>query len=586
MISQQRVAGLSSLAIIAISLGAFTLFHRSGGFSPVLWYDTTAEQDWVERCLREGECSATGVGSSIPGINHGTSWMRFRAMLEALGMDLGVANVVTQCLDAIGVGLAAHTAARISGPIAGALAATAYVSLEKSLDLSHDVLFNCRIVPFLSALFTALLLAYVVSGRLSLGLATAFVFATVSDLYVASIALFPVLVLVGLLSPCRRTWIKLLIPSTAIVMLFLLSPFAWWENFTSAIQRFAGMKREMEWDWFDAVFIAITAFTIAAALFTKGGVQAKMLATLAICLGVPLVLYEGAKISGITGRSAARYLLPLISTIAVAGASAFISIAKRLFSSKWLKWPTVSLPYVIAFGLAVWPIYTKELHRTFTYEDARKIQQLLMEEYGWGVDKLLTGVRSPHLRPMLLAFLTFPPYTTPPTREEDKVAYVFKLVEPYPNGWQIVKKLDEIVIAMTNEWLDWGDFEICDEAGCRNTGLRVTPRMLSHHELVLEGMPNTPAKVVLKVPYSGPADETRTFCIPRVPGACLPSGLSIAGTSEGGRSVTIHSGPEGARGLLEVTVNIGEPDCTIEEAGFLPLVIEYQGEERISLCAD
>ncbi|NOZ02705.1 MAG: hypothetical protein GXP54_12570 [Deltaproteobacteria bacterium] len=583
-------------ASAAILIGGMVL--DAGGAIPFLTDDTINDEKFIRSC-----CVFIGMGTSVPGIVMGANWWHFKSLWAFLGLSDTSFHLLLHVSFAAAVVLIVHIGARIRNQLTGYLASIfLLVVLWNSCDFRMDMTYNHRIIPFLGALFLALSLAAVESGRIRYLAMAAFIAAITANIHLqASILLFSILGIALMMKGARG---KALIAgiSTFSLTAFATSPTAWIRDFQRLV---AGLS--VGGGGKDGVGKSLEILFGVPYLLTAGAVLA-MLAIVAINLRDrdgrrwPLLLlavimpkfvvFGGAVALGVIGGSD-KYLIDVEPAVGVALGLALVMLLEKVpFPFRRLKrslsWAS---PYLFTAVLVVWPAPAgvglgRDGYPMLQVEDIDALHDLLARKRGWNLAKMVQGLKGPSDLEILdyMSVVHPEPWEAPkppgPSELTVLKLYADRSPDPVPSGWEEVRRQDDTVLwaSWGDSWLDWGSFQVCTgpwdgplgSLKCVQSGLGTRPWEIAQNSVVPAGFPkparNLEMRLVIRFDVRYPAETSvRQIFMPDIPDRCSGRAVLVSGGEsrvlDDGKMVLLKATRGGGTGRLELQWHVGGEGC-------------------------
>lgn len=609
---KQRTS-FSLVEFLLICAGAFLVIYRASGHSPVVLYDTAAEESFVQWCLQKDLCPLYGGPTNLAGFWQGGAWIYLRTFFSWLGLTPGGVHLLVQVLDALAVGLVAVCGALLHSRLAGIIAAAVAVWMLPQSGFIIG-LHNSRFMFFPAAVCTLLCLVAARSRKtLPMCLAAAAA-AVVSNAHAACLPLVFSVALVGALRPDRRLAAFLLWGGVAALATFLISPGVWSYHLVSMFSPGTSVIQPAASFGLSVSFTEIIALMAALALAARSVLQplpstavSCTRALLAVLLpGLLLLVLSGALV-GIERN--VTYFIFLIPAFSLALATAGLWLFERLKPLAGQPAETVAAaaqtiaPYALGLALiagGVWGDHSTEPRLLF--EDLEELQQQL-DSMNWDLDNQYRHVKHPLDVELLATLLAYAPMKSSPPDEEDarENLYVIKAsTDRLPTdpsaGWRVSERSDgsALVTVRSPTWLDWKNFSACTAAqrpgefDCVDSGLRYRPPDYLQLAHSVPGLPHSSQTlhqpVRIRFPVRIPAGAGRhALIMPELEFRCRGRVVAVPeGGSQirpGGRSALLASGEEPVEGTLVIEWIPGSGDCPeIGYGAFPPFFIEARPE--------
>lgn len=612
------------LVLIALLVAGTWFAWRTGGSSPVLWYDTLADQSIVRLCLDLDICPFAGVGSSFANITVAAGWAEMRLTLDTLGVSLNTLNQALNVLTGLSFSLVFIAGWRL-GLGWWALATAPLLATLMFIHSVHThVLYNSRfLIPIGSALLVTAIMAgqhrslvWLIATSALAGLATNV--HPVNGFLVGSVAW------IALLFTGRRAMATLVGVGSFTAFTLLGAPHMWARNLGVFLEGIgpsmdygtqgANLLLNFAWPWMagSAVIVLICmviprlrndrTWTILAAIFTP---------TFAVfMIAQSLRAVEGTD----------KYLIAFIGATALASVAVPVRILavllthlpQRFLSFNLTKSATIAghvlaLAMIPAGGMVELPLNSIDLvfkgMSWLTIDDVHALSNHI-ESKGLTYDQAFRAVKSPVDMELLTAFRWLAPIEPSSDRPVDDrvIITVIKspreyLPNPMPPNWVPIgqDRLGTLIAIWDHTWLDWSSVVSCTTGNpspefpdaCRAVDMTPIPASTGQDISRPKGMPEPgavkPYTLELRVDVDLPGGEgVRVLTMPRVIDVCagrvvgVPDGCMIQ--DNGARAVlTSHSA---SKGTVTFRFDIGSPGCNAWSfPGFPPFFIDADPEQ-------
>ena len=599
--------GLPWPFLAALFVAALAVQFRAGGVSPRVWIDTATEQRWVRDCLDTGACPTDGAKTSIEGLRHDASWLQMRTSLEALGLGFEGTQGFLHLLTALGVVAVALAGARLSGPLAGLVAALAQCRWGLWL-VKSDAVYNSRTLLALGALTLAMGLRAAETRRSRDLALLALLVAITANVHDAGVLLGTTVVAAAWFHPRRGAAVVAAVGLCAGAAL-VLAPSMWIGNLRSVLAglppaRAAG-GAPMPLEGLDWIALATAAGVVVTwAVTRRERRDGELLATLAAFLVPGVAACEGGRLVGAT-EATIRYLAPWLPGMAVgavvvaerclAGASGRIlgprvtTVPERPASKprQVAGFALLALPVLAVAGLATLDRdrLGSDVGRAATGLPAMTLADVrgLAEAFGrrgWDLDRVARDVRTPEAAAFLGALeLAGRDHPADATVSTPGGAVVLKLSAD-----------DPVLVTPTDPWIQWGAMRACLVDDAAGTADCIDGPAVFRGEIAsrrgdgpgrLPGRPGTTeGRLTVVVPARVPAGaDVHELHLPAMPGVC-PGRVGRAtppapDPSGSGRAGLLVAGDEPAEVELVLEWDLADPVCARwGYDGTLPFVIE------------
>jgi hypothetical protein len=613
----QRRSSLSIVEFLLICAGAFLVVYRASGRSPIVLYDTSAEESFVQWCLQKHLCPLYGGPTNLAGFWQGGAWIYLRTFFSWLGLAPGAVHLLVQVLDALAVGLIAVCGTMLHSRLAGIIAAAIAVWLLPQSEIIIG-LHNSRFMFFPAGLCTLLCLASLRTRKplpLYLAAVTA---AVVANVHAACLPLIISVALVGALRSGKRVAAFLYWGGVAAVLTVLLSPGVWSYHLVSLFRPGASIVQpsasfDLSLSTAEIIgilaILALTARCVLQPLPSSEILSSRALLAVLVP-GLLLLLLSGAFVGVERTSTYAIFLIPAFS-LATASAGLWLleylkplaGKLRRLDRPIGVASAAIQTIAPCALGgaliwTAVWGDFPQEPKLLF--EDLGELKEQL-HSAGWGPDNQYRHVKNPLDQELLSALLVYLPMQSSPVSEEDagQNLYVFKasrarLPAALPGNWSVSARDDgsALVVVRSPTWLDWKNFSACTGKGgsaemeCVDSGLRYAPTDY------LQIMPPVPGlahpsqvlrrRVQIRFPVRiPPVSGYHAIIMPALEFRCRGRIVSVPeGNSKvlpGGREALLASSEEPVAGTLVIEWIPGGQDCPeIGYGAFPPFFIEAE----------
>jgi hypothetical protein len=584
------------------------------GTSPTVWVDTLIENAFVDRCLRDDECTVVGVGATV-GIFHSAGYLHWRALMTWIGLNPNGVYLILLTMSSCGVMLVALAARKLDGRVAAGLAALLMV-ISNGVPTQVNVISDVAPVPFFGAVFLFVALAAVAQPGFVMTAALAVIASIMSNIYATGLLCGFSALLITLTLPERRWSHAALLIGVFTVTTFALSPATWIvdgrillshqpvSNGNAMHPRFVLAIPDVQ-----LTGLAILAWVITA--FTSPVLRRKLDVAMIIIapLFVPLV---GGSLAGRLDPQD-KYCAHVLASVALilgvtvaAGWRALWRGATRLVglvdrgAAWWGRFERLA-PYGAAAALVLGSVSWRGGETgDFTYRDLASAERELGAVRGWSWSRASRNMKTQDevVRQSALQWVTEWPEQG--KTDELERAYLLKVhPEAVPNPLPpSVRKVaatnrDATLLEFACSWIDWRSFRVCVSDGdevqekCAQSGLpEIQNARLDPH--TVPGMPfgdahHPPRRTMtLHLPLK-PRDACpqEWIYMPRLPRVCPGHVIGAEGVAaeieSNGRWARLKR-KEGAApdAPAEVSIrwDLGLPECSVEYRGYPPFFAE------------
>ncbi|MBW2261483.1 MAG: hypothetical protein JRG91_05865 [Deltaproteobacteria bacterium] len=589
---------------------ALALIHRASGQSPVLLYDTSLEEAFVQSCRQLGLCPLFGSPTNLSGFWQGGAWIYLRTFLDWLGLGPQGVHVLVQALDAAAITLIALCGSMLRGRSTGWAAALVAAGILLSSDIMIGGLHNSRFIFFPASLCTTLLVASSRTRSVLPLVLAAVTAAVVSNVHAACLPLVLSVALVASLRSRRRVLAAAAWGAGTLSVMFLLSP-GMWSHQLASLFRPGGVLLQPSLGSMSGPGVFEIAAVLAAAVlvvaWTRGPVSGSRLPLLKTLLAVllpGLVIYASAEMLVQVTRAErySVYLVPAFSLALVAACAWLLEriapLAGRIRTTGWMRQAISFLALAAALAWIVFHAQPKSGH-DLRFRDMWEIKQYL-HALGWSLEDQYRHVKSPRQHALVSSLMVYSPFESsgPDVGDEGRNVYVFKAAESrmpaaLPDHWTASPRAEGMVMVtvLSPTWMDWSSFQVCREqeggTHCRDSGLHLARRGYMD---VMGPMPglrgegrargaSVQVRFSVRIP---PGAREHVILFPEILYACrgrvasVPAGSTIA---DGGRQAHLVTGSDPVDGTLVLEWRPGSTDCPeYTFQGMVPFFIEAEPE--------
>jgi len=610
---------LPGLAALLVLLAGAAFSLRAGGTEPSITPDTVCEAQVVSRCL-QGVCHTGGIGSSVPGVLHGSAWNHLHVLATWSGLSEQAFHLGLHLLFGVAVLLVALTGWSTGGALVGALAAVLTALFTGRMNIVLGMLYNHRGVSFAGALTTALLVVTATTGR-TLPLVLAAVTAAVgTNMHLLCGTLGVAIGLVGLAAPgspaarVRRTAVASL---AFALTLFGTSPAAWISNVALLLSP-ARLGGGGAGAGAGADASTLLGYLVLAGLLVVGVVvrRVRVPALVGLAVIVPkMVFFELARRGGSIGGDD-KYLVEAAPAAALVLAGLVGALLDRLgglvepLTRRGLALP---LAGALALGaLAVVPVRRSDLGidglPLYSVPDALALERHLRVERGWSPARTLAGFRASSevsTASLLEYFAQLAPdpwraaAATPTPAIPDGADVLAlavpdeRLQPPLPASWRGLRSSEGRTLLLIEgpSWLDWTRLQYCVQTAdgpetCVPTGFGREGRVNAEFPSRLEGMPyvddvrSGKTRVRVRFPVRvPPAPAEHVLLAPHLRWRCGGTFVAVEGgasrlEADGRRAVLASGGPAPVEGTVTAEWRLGSDACPWVVNGLVPWLLE------------
>jgi hypothetical protein len=597
---------VNAATLVAVFVGALIAHLHLAGTSPIAWVDTWADEIQVQQCVGRDSCTLTGVSTSVPGLVHAVGWLDLRAFFAWLGIGLDGVHRSIQVLSALAVVLVFYTAARLGGPLAGALAAWLFVSTHGIVRLS--ALHNQSLVLPLGAVFVLACSAVIRRPTVVSVALAALVGAVLANVHIACILSGVSVLLVALAAPHRRLVLAVFAAALFGLATVGLAPPAWLHNLASILQRPTGhppgVTAQLRNPLMGWLILALAAWPLSFASRAPAFSAYRRAALGPLAVIAPLVAaFLVAPRLGLHPEP--KYLLHLQAACAIGAALPVVAVARTVLSGVFPPrlWNVERMvPFAVALVMA-FPgrsILGDGLSRQFdehtpTVADLSAVLGILQAEHGWSPAQVVERLRTPNGVAVVngLPLMAVAKRDEPPPHDDVTTAFLLMLEHgdvphPLPPGWRIVRRgpRTSTVLIMTPSRIDWRAFAVCVQAegdakrrcGKRSWALEPSGRV---------SIPDMPppgtgwrGTIEVMLPLRPLASgSAATIFMPRMPLVCggritsEPSHL-LAVDGDGRRAI-LPADTAASAAIVKIAWKVGSAECDpLAYDGLLPFFVD------------
>jgi hypothetical protein len=601
--SEAGVGGFGWLEKGAVFCGAFLALHRIGGSHAVLWLDTINDQRDVTNCLAQNACTSLGETTSIGGLQHAVAWLHFRTLTTLAGLSVDVMHVLLQVMNAVGVVLAASSACRVGGRIAGAFAAVASVLWVSNVG-NPEAVHNVTILPFLGAVLLVVGAEAAERPGVPAIALTAVVGAILANVHFGCVMTGVSVVWIALLAPKQKLRLAAVGAGVFVAAAFVIAPGTWLHAVArgwTLVRTLGGVPSRVEGNG-SAGLMGYGGLFLLAVVVAFGIRRHPRPRPFVIDVSAATALPMLGAVLAVLGTSAfpmsAKYLAHLAAPGAVLCAAPVALLVLETRGRPGFGWARVPewlpragrlLPYLSAALLVALPTVRDERRESrFTFHDLEGVPRELQRR-GWSYAHVYRGLKSPEDAIVLAGLeMLAPTYGVGPSRDDSTNAYLLKvatrsLPSPLPPDWVVVSESGSrsVILVFARTSLDWAQFQACDtsSSSCNPSGLALGDDEKPRCAYCVPGMPNfadhSRRTFELRLRTSQ-SDGERAIWMPRQPGVCggrvvAAPGPSPAISSDGRHATWVAP----VDGEVRIDWEIASPECERwAYTGFPPFFFE------------
>lgn len=599
-----RSSTLARVAPLAIFI-AVMIADRRAATSLLVWADTLYDQNHVDRCLAENRCTLLGTQTSIRDVFHAVVWLNLRTLLQWLGIGSTGLLWFVQVLHALAATIVFQVAARLGGPLAGALAAAVLV-LGISPGFFLDGVHNLSLLTFLGAVLTVACTAVVQAPGIVTVVLAALVAALMANVHVVCI-FTGVSVVWSALAARRRRFVLAAVAITVFSVATVgFAPPSWRQNLLAVLGErpeltaaAAPAWRRMEVAWW--TLLAITIWVGSLVTRAPAWTAARRASIGAVAIVIPtLTAVLMAPVVGV--HAEAKYLTPVHAACATAAALAIGRTVQALLGAvpaPAIRTVELASPFAVGVAIAAGAaVAVAPPEQAITVDDLAATAHLLRAEQRWDDRQIVRAFSTPERANLLTGVLqqrTDHTSAPPQTDVAHATATLIRmkaaeLPEPLPPTWRVLRRSsgNATVLVLNRTRLDWRRFELCIPAPGDGPERCEPVTWDGFHPLhdAVNALPHMPPAGVrwtgvfrLRIPILPHAGPGGAIFMPRgfLCGGRIASVRGITGMiSDDRRRVTFTGTPRGAAPAdVALEWSVGSRECDLwSYDGLPPFIIE------------